>query len=435
MFSRLAIMLMLAFVAGATGCGGGAGAAPPSSTITDISVAAMPLSITLAQTSQCIATVTGTGSFNAATNWTASGGTITSAGLLTPSDAGTAACTATSVENPAISASARIDVDYPIPVLSAVSPGSLVIHADFYSAQHFGISPTISANQGYATDGTNNFLFSTGKIVETDARWSVAYTNSSPFTGITIKLDHLGDGEVSGGRIYVPLSCATQQGCSPEGVAIGVYSADTTGLPLLQWADITSSGCDGSGIAVGPDNTLYVSSFFVNPGTLCLYDATTLQYKGLLKLSVPIPRIQGISFDPGSQRFAVTADNADRTVGSLYFVSLTGEVVGPAYKVAQTGELEGLDFTQGYIGYVINPFDTVYFLYPLRLTGSDFHAASQVEIDGKAQQTTYEGDDLLDAIVSAASLGSFGQFHVTVLNPAPGGGTSSSLPFSVAASD
>ena len=320
---------------------------------------------------------------------------------------------------------------YPVPQLRSLRPSTLLINSGFFSPQDFGVSSKIAATQGYATDGKNNFLFSTQKIVETDSQWNVVYTNSTPFRGINITLDHVGDGEVSGGKIYAPLLCATQEGCSPEAVAIGVYSADTAGLPLQQWADITSSGCDGSGIAVGPNNTLYVSSFFVNPDVLCLYDATTLESEGTLTLSTPIPRIQGISFDPASQRFAVTADNANRTIGYIYFVSLDGKVVGPAYTVPQTGELEGLDFTQGYIGYVIQPFGYVYFLYSVQATGSDFYPASQVEVDGAGQQTTYENGEILDAIVPASSLHSFGEVQVTVRNPSPGGGTSSALPFTV----
>lgn len=321
------------------------------------------------------------------------------------------------------------------PRLSSLSPSSIAINAGFFSPQDFGVSQKIAANQGYATDGTHNFLFSTEKIVETDSQWRVIYTNSAPFSGMNIKLAHVGDGEVSGGKIYAPLACPTQEGCSPEAVAIGVYSADAAGLPLEQWVDITSSGCDGSGIAVGPNNTLYVSSFFVNPNVLCLYDATTLESKGTLTLSTPIPRVQGISFDPASRRFAVSADNAARTIGYIYFVSLDGEVVGPAYTVPQTGELEGLDFTQGYIGYVIQPFDYVYFLYSIQVTGSDFDQASQVEVDGAAQQTTYENGELLETIVPASSLHEFGQVQVTVLNPAPGSGTSSALPFTATQSD
>jgi hypothetical protein len=330
---------------------------------------------------------------------------------------------------------AGVPGSYPVPILSSLSPDSLLVNAGLFSSQQFGVSPKISANQGYATNGTDNFLFSTKKIVEADSQWHTLYSNSAPFSAIDITIAHLGDGEVSGDKIYVPLACATQEGCSPEAVAIGVYSADTAGLPLQQWADITSSGCDGSGIAVGPHNTLYVSSFFVNPDVICLFDATTLESKGTLKLSTPIPGIQGISFDPVSQRFAVTADNAARTIGYIYFVSLDGEVFGPEYTTPQSGELEGLDFTQGYIGYVVNPFDYVFFLYPIQLTGGNFYAASRIEIDGVAQQTTYESGELLDAVVPASSLAGFGPVQVTVANPTPGGGISSALPLTVTESE
>ncbi|GEM_PF-5576847 len=168
---------------------------------------------------------------------------------------------------------------------------------------------------------------------------------------------------------------------------------------------------------------------------LCLFDATTLESKGTLTLSTPIPRIQGVSFDPASRRFAVAADNPARTIGYIYFVSLDGEVVGPTYTVPQTGELEGLDFTQGYIGYVIQPFDYVYFLFSIQAAGSGFYPASQVEVDGVAQPTRYENGELLEAIVPASALQTFGQAHVTVVNPPPGGGTSSALPFTVTQSD
>jgi len=324
---------------------------------------------------------------------------------------------------------------YAAPHLRSLRPDSVKIPPGIFSPQSFGTSPKIAATQGYATDGTNNFLFSTREIVETDSRWNIVYKNSAPFLGIHLPLAHVGDGEVSGGKIYAPLGCATQEKCTTDAVAIGVFSANIADLPLQQWADITSSGCDGSGIAVGPNNTLYISSFFVNPGILCLYDATTLESKGTLTLSAPIPRIQGISFDPASQRFAVTSDSEDRTAGYIYFVSLDGTVVGPVYTVPRTGELEGLDFTQGYLGYVIQPFDYVYFLYSIQITGSNFYPASQVQADGVAQPTTYENSELLDAIVPVSSQHGFGQVQITVVNPSPGGGTSSALPFTVTQSD
>jgi hypothetical protein len=103
----------------------------------------------------------------------------------------------------------------PAPTVSSLNPRALLINSSFFSA-NFGESPKIYANQGYATDGTNNYLFSTQKIVQADSQWNTVYSNAAPFTGITLKVDHIGDGEVSGGKIYAPLACATQEG-PPQG--------------------------------------------------------------------------------------------------------------------------------------------------------------------------------------------------------------------------
>jgi hypothetical protein len=92
-------------------------------TVTSVSVTANPSSITTAQTSQCSATVTGTGAYSSAVTWTATGGTITSAGVFTPSGAGTASCIANSTQAgyTNVSGSAPIAVTVPVTVTSVVA--------------------------------------------------------------------------------------------------------------------------------------------------------------------------------------------------------------------------------------------------------------------------------------------------------------------------
>ena len=70
----------------------------PGPTVTSISVVANPASITTSQTSTCSATVNGTGSFATGVTWTATGGTITPAGVFTPSGTGAGSCIATSTQ-------------------------------------------------------------------------------------------------------------------------------------------------------------------------------------------------------------------------------------------------------------------------------------------------------------------------------------------------
>jgi len=62
-------------------------------------VIANPSSINTSQTATCLANVSGTGAFSNNVTWSATGGTITSSGVFTPSGAGTGTCTATSAQS------------------------------------------------------------------------------------------------------------------------------------------------------------------------------------------------------------------------------------------------------------------------------------------------------------------------------------------------
>ena len=72
------------------------GATGGSSTVTSVQVACNPSAVSLDGTSQCAATVKGTGSFSSAVTWSATAGTISTGGLFTaPGTAGAATVTAT----------------------------------------------------------------------------------------------------------------------------------------------------------------------------------------------------------------------------------------------------------------------------------------------------------------------------------------------------
>ena len=215
------------------------------------------------------------------------------------------------------------------------------------------VSPPTGAQQGYAVDQAgNNYLFDTTAIYEMNPSWSTVYTNSSPFTGLTAGITHLGDGEYYGGKLYVPAE--TWIGCPSTNQTIAVYSANVSGLPLLSSRNISADNHEVSSIAVGPSGTsLYVSSF-CDGSKLWIYDSTSLTLTGTLTLSTTIPLIQGISYNSSANQFVISSDNPNETVGYLYYVSMSGTVTGPFYTVPVTGELEGVDYTQGNIRYLIN---------------------------------------------------------------------------------
>lgn len=149
------------------GCGGGGGTTPVSPTITSVSASCNPTSLqahqTL-QTSQCSATVIGTGSYSSAVSWSANYGTITSAGVYTaPATVPTpptATVTATSTEDMSKSGQATITItaaraitltpQYPIVSMAEAGTGSfpVLINApgiqtgDVISVTNLGITTT-----------------------------------------------------------------------------------------------------------------------------------------------------------------------------------------------------------------------------------------------------------------------------------------------------
>ncbi len=93
--------------------------APP--TITSVSVSCSPTTVIVSATSQCNATVQGTGSYSSAVTWTASGGTISPSGHFTaPALVGTVTVTATSVQDTTKLGKAAIAVQLTSPTITSV---------------------------------------------------------------------------------------------------------------------------------------------------------------------------------------------------------------------------------------------------------------------------------------------------------------------------
>ncbi len=67
----------------------------------------------------------------------------------------------------------------------------------------------------------------------------------------------------------------------------------------------------------------------------------------------------------------------------------------------------------------------------LTLNGSGFVAGSIVHWNGSPRTTTYSSPSLLSAAIPAADLAAASTVQVTIVNPAPGGGTSAALSFAI----
>jgi hypothetical protein len=67
----------------------------------------------------------------------------------------------------------------------------------------------------------------------------------------------------------------------------------------------------------------------------------------------------------------------------------------------------------------------------LTVSGSGFVAASSVEFGGVPVATAFISSSELVALIPAADIASSGTVNVGVTSPAPGGGTSSTVPFKI----
>lgn len=112
---RIGLLLAVSSAIWMAACGSGSSGAGGSSSITSVSVTCSPSAIMFGQTSQCSATVTGTGNFSSAVTWTTTAGTISSSGLFTAPSGGVvtllATITATSVQDPTKSGTASVTVN------------------------------------------------------------------------------------------------------------------------------------------------------------------------------------------------------------------------------------------------------------------------------------------------------------------------------------
>ncbi len=109
---KLGLVFVLASLTLMAACGGGGSG---SSTITSVTVTCSPSTILYGQTSQCSATVMGTGSFSSGVTWAASAGTISASGLFTAPSGGVTSLqvtiTATSTQDTSKSGTATVTVN------------------------------------------------------------------------------------------------------------------------------------------------------------------------------------------------------------------------------------------------------------------------------------------------------------------------------------
>ncbi len=147
---------------------GGSGGGTTAPTITSVTAACSPSTILYGQTSQCSATVMGTGNFSSAVTWTASAGSISTSGLFTAPGTGNVSLlvtvTATSTQDTSKSGTATITVN-PTQTTSNVQP--IVVDAgpepqSFFAANEGFVTVTVCVPNTSTCQNIDHVLVDTG---------------------------------------------------------------------------------------------------------------------------------------------------------------------------------------------------------------------------------------------------------------------------------
>jgi hypothetical protein len=369
-------------VAGCGGSSSGGSTTTASPTITSVSVSCNPTSIQTGQTSQCSATVSGTGSYSSGVTWSATDGTTTSAGVFTPSAAGTATITATSTEDSTKSGSATVSVTVPVTITSvsvACSPASILTN------QTSTCTPTVT--------GTGSFSSS--------VTWSVSPTSL---------------GTVNNSGVFTP------------------SSAGTATITATSTQDSTKSGSATVSVSVPPSITSVTTS--------CV--STTIQAGQTTQCSATVQGTG--AYSQAVNWFVNSVAGGNSTVGTVSTTGLytAPSVVSSSTNTVPVTAVSQSDSTKSGSATLtlVNPPPTLSFISPVSVlagsgdttvsvSGSGFVGSSAVNFNSQVLSTTYLSSTSLTALIPSAQLSSAGSASISVTNPAPGGGASSAAQFTV----
>ena len=275
-----------------------------------------------------------------------------------------------------------------------------------------------------------------------------------------------------------------------DSIALAGNPLTVYGLPFsfgggfFQIANLTTSGLQctrPSGSNSGQNNT--TGATVISDGTLLytnagqVWDPATQTQVGTFPVqtynSTSYPNLYSITLDPALGEIFSIGDQAYGSNSSAFVVSaygmkslaLTGtvafpQVSYPGYSSLVRWDADGLAFVGPGAGltdqelYLIrsgvvsqaplNPLPVLTSLsqtstpaggtgFTLTLTGNNFIAASKVEWNGSSLATTMVNATQLTAVVPASAIATTGIVKVTVFNPAPGGGSSTAIPFKIVA--
>ena len=263
---KLWLLLVLASLTLMAACGGGGSG---SSTITSVTVTCSPSIILYGQTSQCSATVTGTGSFSSGVTWAASAGTISISGLFTAPSGGVTSLqvtiTATSTQDTSKAGTATVTVN-PAQPASNVQP--IVVDAGpepqtFIDADEAFTSVTICVHGTSTCQTIDHIQVDTGsaglRLISSVLTITLPPENNSsgnPLDECTVFSD---------GYIWGPVATAdiTMAGEQAAGAPVQIIIPSSSS-PAVPSSCSSQNPAGGNGNEGGSSNSNSVSTFGAN---------------------------------------------------------------------------------------------------------------------------------------------------------------------------
>ena len=365
-----------------------------------------------AQGSTVIVTLTGLNFVSGSTTVSVSGSGVTvgaPSGTTTQLTATftTAASAATGVRSVTVttpggtSGAVTFTVTPPPPQLN-VSPSTLSI-----SGQQGGVSPNPQTLALTTSDGSA-IGWSTAVSTSAGGNW----LNASPASGTT-------PGSVSVSMNPAGLSAGTYNGTvsvtaasaanSPQTVAVTLTVTGANPVPVVSTLSPGSAAAGGSGF------TLTVNGSNFTSGALVQWNGAnrTTTYINVTQLQATIPSSDIAASGTGQVTVVNPAPGGGQS-NALSFTISAGNNPIPAL-----GSLEPNTTASGSSAFT------------LALNGSNFIPNSVVQWNGSNRTTTFVSATQIQAAIPASDVATSGTAQITAVNPAPGGGQSNALSFTI----
>lgn len=214
-------------------------------------------------------------------------------------------------------------------------------------------SHQVNGRQGICVEGDHYWVSGSTTLTKYDKDWNIVKENDDPFKGYDLEVNHIGDIDVYNNELYLGVEYFKDG--ESKNIQVAVYDGDTLELKRVFPFRSDTGQIECSGIAVDPDSeTVYMCSWADDESSnyLYMYDLSTCDYKGKLKMQPGPKWIQGVAYNDGN--LFVTCDDGDADKDepdNMYRIDLdeskeTGTVVLEKTfdDVTRQGEIEGLSF-------------------------------------------------------------------------------------------